>query len=218
MYHATDIPGDPENMGALGHWARYFGISTLQPKTPAVLHTLADSCMRSDEHNNLWRVSWGVKEQEAEFLTYLKPYRESNDPATREKAAAVAKMVSGELNPFVWWRERTTRRVREKFGNQLPAIKKQLLDGDSARARSDVRLDRPRTNRVHHGSVVSQRTSRVRSRQELDRPSTGRQTSAAARSRRPPRKPRRRRSRIAARAGQRSRGEPYGNTQRSWSA
>ena len=54
MYHATDIPGDPDNMGAaLSHWARYFGISTLQPKTPAVLHTLADSCMRSDEHNNL---------------------------------------------------------------------------------------------------------------------------------------------------------------------
>ena len=131
MYHATDIPGDPENMGDLGHWARYFGISTLRPMPPAVLHTLADSCMRSDEHNNLWRISWGVRAQAAEFLVYLEPYLESQDGATREKATAVVKMVSGELNPFVWWRERTARRVREKFGSQLPAIKKSLLEGTS---------------------------------------------------------------------------------------
>jgi hypothetical protein len=31
MYHATDIPGDPENAGSLDHWARYFGITTLRP-------------------------------------------------------------------------------------------------------------------------------------------------------------------------------------------
>jgi C-terminal processing protease CtpA/Prc len=131
MYHATDIPGDPENGSALCHWARYFGISTLPTKTPAVLHTLADSCMRSDEHNNLWRVAWGVRDQQAEFFTHLKPYLESGDPAVREKAAAVVKMVRGDLNPSVWWRERTAKSVRDKFGPQLPSIKKKLLEGDS---------------------------------------------------------------------------------------
>ncbi len=131
MYHATDIPSDPENMSALSHWARYFGISTLQPKTPAVLHSLADSCMRSDEPNNMWRVCWGVRDQEAEFLAYLKPYRDSNDAGTRGKVEAVTKMVRGELNPVVWWQEKVTRRVREKFGSHLLEIKNKLLVGNS---------------------------------------------------------------------------------------
>jgi RNA polymerase sigma factor (sigma-70 family) len=131
MYHATDIPGDPENGSSLGHWARYFGISTLQPKTPAVLRTLADSCMQSDEPNNLSRVAWGVRDQEAEFLAFLKPYRESPDPGTGKKVDAVTRMVRGELNAFTWSQEKVIRRVREKFGNQLPEIKKKLLDGDS---------------------------------------------------------------------------------------
>jgi RNA polymerase sigma factor (sigma-70 family) len=140
MYHATDIPGDPENMGWLGHWARYFGISTLEPKTPAVLHTLADSCMRSDEPNNLHRVTRGVRGQEAEFLTYLKPYREAPEPGTREKVDAVTKMVRGELEPLVWWREKVTRRVREKYVNQLPEIKNKLLVGDSRVRKETFRL------------------------------------------------------------------------------
>ena len=44
--------------------------------TPAILHTLADLCMTSDDPNDLGRVAWGAKAQRAEILSYLKPYLE----------------------------------------------------------------------------------------------------------------------------------------------
>jgi RNA polymerase sigma factor (sigma-70 family) len=132
MYHASDIPGDPENMGALCHWAVYFGISTVRPLTPAILHALADSCMRSDEHNNLWRVAWAVNGQQAEFLAYLKPFRESIDPAVRAKATAVEQIVKGELNAGNWWSEQKARKVRAKFGASFPELRRTLREGNSA--------------------------------------------------------------------------------------
>jgi RNA polymerase sigma factor (sigma-70 family) len=131
MYHASDIPGDPEYASSLCHWAAYFGISTVRPLTPAILHALADSCMRSDEHNNLWRVAWAVNGQQVEFLAYLKPYRESNDQAVRAKAAAVEQIMKGELDAGNWWYEQKARKVRTKFGDLFPELRRTLKEGTS---------------------------------------------------------------------------------------
>ncbi len=88
--------------------------------------------MRADEHNNLWRISWAVSGQQAEFLAYLKPFRESSDPAVRTKAAAVEQIIKGELDAGNWWYEQKARKVRTKFGDRFPELRRTLKEGTTA--------------------------------------------------------------------------------------
>src|SRR5262249_44695260 len=102
MYHAADFRGRSADPYGTRHYAVYFGLSVVQPKTPAILRTLADLCMRVDDPNDLDRVAWGARSQQAELLSYLKPYLAAQDEATREKAVVVEKILGVELQAFAW--------------------------------------------------------------------------------------------------------------------
>jgi len=133
-YHATD----GERFGTR-HYAVYFGLSVVHKKTPAILRTLADLCMRVDDPNDLGRVAWGCSSQRAELLQYLKPYEESEDAAVREKADVVRRIIQGKLKAFDWAGSRAEARAREKYVGQLPKIREELKSGDSAARRELLR-------------------------------------------------------------------------------
>jgi hypothetical protein len=124
MYHASD--GDKYGTT---HWAVYFGLSVVKHKAPAILRALADVCMRVDDPNVLDRVAWGCSSQRGEHLTYLKPYLDSADSKTVEKARVVEKILKGELQAFIWARDQAIARAEREFKQELPEIKQKLLTG-----------------------------------------------------------------------------------------
>ena len=99
MYHAVDLSsGRDETI----HNAVHFGLSEVRPLTPAILHTLADLCMRVEDPDVLDRTARCAQSQRAEILAYLEPYRVAKDETNRGKVAVVAKILEGELNAFAW--------------------------------------------------------------------------------------------------------------------
>jgi hypothetical protein len=141
MYHASDFPGSAGGQaGETRYCAVYFGLSVVEPKTPAVLHTLVDLCMESDDFNVLHRVAWGARSQHAEILTYLKPYQEAEDAATRGKAADLALILSGELDAGAWVAGRARLRARVKYAGRLAELRKQLAEGNSPQRKDALRL------------------------------------------------------------------------------
>lgn len=102
MYHAADFSGDRADPYGTRHYAVYFGLSVVSQKTPAILKTLVDLCMRVDDPNDLSRVAWGAKSQQSELLKYLQPYLESKEEPVRSKAEVCRQIFSGELKAFEW--------------------------------------------------------------------------------------------------------------------
>ena len=127
MYHAT--AGDKYGTR---HYAVYFGLSVVHQKTPAILRTLVDLCIRVDDPNDLGRVAWGCRGQRPELVSWLTPYLESEDTAVRQKAEAVRRIFTGELKAFTWAKDRLKQEATEKHAGQLPQIREQLRQGDSA--------------------------------------------------------------------------------------
>jgi len=102
MYHATDYPERAGVIGGTQHYAVYFGLSVVRPKTPSILRALVDLSMKTDDPNTLSRVAWGAKSQQDELLQYLGPYLRSANTETREKAEIVEQIFTGKLNAFEW--------------------------------------------------------------------------------------------------------------------
>jgi len=83
MYHAAD----PQDAYGTRHYAIYFGLSVIRPEKPAnVLKTLVSICMKTEDENDLGRVTWGCQNQFAELRSYLAPYLENSDESIRNKA------------------------------------------------------------------------------------------------------------------------------------
>jgi len=133
MYHAADPKQDKRPDAR--YWAVYFGLSVVQPKTPAILRALAEITMAVDDPNDLSRIAWGVKSQQKEFLACLEPYLGSVEPKTRDKAQLVRRIVKEELNAFEWAAEQARQRAQAKYGEQLPALRRQLTEGSSQERR-----------------------------------------------------------------------------------
>jgi len=131
MYHAADFSGDRADPYGTRHYAVYFGLSVVRPKTPAILRTLAELCMRVDDPNDLGRVAWGAKSQQSELIIYLQPFLESEDKAVRAKAEVCKKIFLGELKAFDWARQQAKARAEREYTDRLPEIKNALLKGDS---------------------------------------------------------------------------------------
>ncbi len=132
LYHASDFRRKPSgNPFDTRYNAVYYGLSVVQPKPPAVLRTAVEICMASEEPNNLSRIAWGVGSQRDEAIAYLKPFLGSDDPAVREKAEAVERMLKGELNAFAWAGEQMEKRARAKYGHRIPDLEKALREGAS---------------------------------------------------------------------------------------
>jgi RNA polymerase sigma factor (sigma-70 family) len=140
LYHALDYHTDNNEAWQARHYSVYFGLSVVQPKPPAILRTLADLCMASDDPNDLDRVAWGAASQRAELLACLKPYLSASDEATRGKAADVARILGGELEAFAWAKQRATLRARTKYADRLPEIKRLLATGSAAQRKDALRL------------------------------------------------------------------------------
>jgi len=116
MYHVTDIG---EDYGT-GYYGVYFGLSVVQPKTPAILRRLADMAMASDNPNLLHRIAWGCTSQKDELLVYLQPSVKSGDETVREKADVLGRIVRGELKAFEWAGERSRAKKWAALQERMP--------------------------------------------------------------------------------------------------
>lgn len=131
MYHAADFTGENANPSGARHDAVYFGLSVTQPKTPAILRTLAELAMHVDDPNDLDRIAWGCSNQKSELLEYLKPFHESDDETVRNKADVCRRIFSGELKAFAWAAEQAHQRAEKNYSSQLPKFKETLMSGSS---------------------------------------------------------------------------------------
>lgn len=142
LYHAADpsIPGGDGVLNGIRHYSIYFGLSVVEPKPAAILRTLVDLCMDSEDPNSLDRVAWGTRSQRAETLAHLKPYLEAEDAATRGKADDLAKILSGDIKAFERAAKRNKFRARLKYASRLPEIEKALEAGNSRERREALEL------------------------------------------------------------------------------
>lgn len=131
MYHAADFSGEDANPSGARHAAVYFGLSVTQPKTPAILRTLAELSIRVDDPNDLGRIAWGCSNQKEELLEYLKPFHKSDNEVVRNKADVCQKFFTGELQAFVWAAEQAHQRAEKTYSSQLPQFKETLISGSS---------------------------------------------------------------------------------------
>ncbi len=131
MYHAAPLEQ---------HYAVYFGLSVTRDKTPNILRTLADICMRGEE---VGRITWGLGDQRDAMLAYITPHLQDSDPDKRQTAELLVKHFKGELDFEQWQREKRDEQARARLGDQLPQIRQTLLTGDSeARRQAFVTLAR----------------------------------------------------------------------------
>jgi hypothetical protein len=130
MYHATGIDQGP---------AIYFGLSVVENKTPAILRTLCEIAMETDDPNDLHRIAWGCGSQKAELIAFLEPHLASGDSETREKAEILERIFGGELKAFEWAGERRLAKMNEEFADRLPEFREQLLNGDSETRKKTLR-------------------------------------------------------------------------------
>jgi len=131
----------------LTHAAVYYGLSVAKPKSDKILKRLVELAM---EYKELGRIAWGVKDQKQDFLELLEPYSKSTDGETREQAEVVKKVIDGEIDGYKWTKKWDLKRrqqkrneeaanVRKEFGQQLPAIKQTLLNGDRESRLAELR-------------------------------------------------------------------------------
>ena len=142
MYHAADFSGDRADPYGTRHYAVYFGLSVTKPKSPAILRTLAELCMRIDDPNDLGRIAWGAKSQQEELIHYLQPYFDSNDAEVRAKAEVCRKIFQGKLKAFEWAIQKTKEQAEKEYTDQLPGIKEALLAGDTINRNETLKLIR----------------------------------------------------------------------------
>ncbi len=140
MYHAADFRGERADPYGTRHYAVYFGLSVVEPKTPAILRTLVDLCMRVDDADDLSRVAWGAKLQERELLEFLTPHLNSPDAAQRAKAQVLERIFKGELKAMVWAAEEARKRAQAKHAGDLPRMKNVLENGSTQDRRATLEL------------------------------------------------------------------------------
>ncbi len=129
IYHAADTRGP---VGDFGDSAPvYYGLSVIQPKPAAVLRASVELCMQSSNRSNWGRIAWGAAAQRAELLLYLKPYLESKDEATRDKAAMLAKVLGDTPDRWEAQSAWIKKSVRAKSGQRLPSVKEAFRKGSS---------------------------------------------------------------------------------------
>ncbi|MBP8304839.1 MAG: M48 family metalloprotease, partial [Phycisphaerae bacterium] len=123
LYHAVPLER---------HYAVYFGLSVVKDKSPNILRTLAEICMEGEE---VGRVTWGIRDQKDQLLSYIRPHLQDTDPARREVAEVLVRHFAGQVNFETWKAQRELERKKVQFGDQMPQLREQLLTGDSAARR-----------------------------------------------------------------------------------
>jgi RNA polymerase sigma factor (sigma-70 family) len=138
LYHAADFRTDNVAANDTRYNAVYYGLSVVEPKTPAILRTLVDMGMA--EKNDWNRVAWGARSQRDELLEYVRPYRAAADQTTRETAAVLAKVLGGDPDADESMLDWTRKKIRAKFGDRLPAIRQTIAAGDPLERREALDL------------------------------------------------------------------------------
>jgi hypothetical protein len=140
VYHAADFSGEKANPQGTRHSAIYWGLSQVNPKTPAILRTLTDLCMRVDDPNDIHPIMWNSRSQIPELLHYLEPYLQSDDNAVQNKAIALEQIFTGKLKAFDWAKQRAEAQAAEKYTSQLADIKNILETGSSLQRKEAQQL------------------------------------------------------------------------------
>jgi hypothetical protein len=133
MYHATNNPNKGER-----HYAIYFGLSVVKPKTPAILKALVDIAMTIDDPNDTGRIAWGSRDQKKELIEYLKPYLVSKQEKVSKHAQALKNIFSGKLNAREYWKQNQRAKAQPLFGSRMGELREQLAKGDSATRRKVI--------------------------------------------------------------------------------
>jgi len=142
MYHAADFSEPKAESYETRSAAVYYGLSVVKSKTPAILRTLVELCMPADHANDIGRVAWGAASQRAELLSHLAPHLKSKDETVRKKALVLEKIFKGELEAVAWAKEHRRKQAKAKYTDQLPAIKAELINGNSEVRREVLELIR----------------------------------------------------------------------------
>ncbi len=138
MYHATNSP-DIRN---IRHYAIYFGLSVVKPKTPAILKTLVDIAMTTDDPNDTGRIAWGTKDQQKELIEALTPYLKSKKEKVRKHAQALKNIFSGNLNAWEYRKQNLRSKAQPLFESQMEKLREQLMRGDSEKRRNVIAMMR----------------------------------------------------------------------------
>ena len=138
LYHATDPRGPVVGYGESP--SIYYGLMRVEPKTPAVLHALVDWCMQVDCPMDWYWAGWSGRARRDELLSYLKPYLDSNDPPTRERAAVVETYLKQDPARGEAYRAWSAKVVRAKSGHRLPGVEKAIRDGSGPERLAALRL------------------------------------------------------------------------------
>jgi len=98
LYHATFCPE-----GHVRHFAVYYGLSTIQDKSPQVLERLACLAMSNESVN---RIVWGIKlsRQQEQFAQHIEPYLSSPLPELRQRAEELSKLLAEDMESQQQWR------------------------------------------------------------------------------------------------------------------
>lgn len=130
MFHAADWKAGAPG-GETQHYAVYFGLSVVEPKTERVLRALAQICLASDDPNTLGRIAWGASDHATTLIEYLQPALNGSDIALREKAEALVPILNGEDDAFAWSRRKARARAEALFKDRIPELIENLRVGDS---------------------------------------------------------------------------------------
>ncbi len=129
LYHATDFRGPLT--GYAESPSIYYGLMRVDPKTPAILHAVVNWCMHVENVMDwIWAGDIGSKDR-ALILSFIKPYLDSADAATRRRALVVEKYLRQSPDAGNAYAEWARERVQAKSGHRLAATEKALRSGDS---------------------------------------------------------------------------------------
>lgn len=129
LYHATDHRGPVTGYGESP--SIYYGLMRVEPKTPAILHALVDWCIHVENTMDWQWAGWIGRKHRSELASYLKPYLDSGDEATRKRAVVVGKFLSEDPDQYKAYRAWAAEIVRAKSGHRLAGVEKTLRTGTS---------------------------------------------------------------------------------------
>src|SRR5262249_4884269 len=138
LYHASDFRGPLT--GFVESPMIYYGFMRVEPQTPAILHALVDWCMHVESPADWGWAGWIGRKHRAELASYLKPYLDSGDGATRARAALVRKLLAEAPDAGKAYQAWATAIVRAKAGHRLPGVEKALRTGSSRDRRDALSL------------------------------------------------------------------------------
>jgi RNA polymerase sigma factor (sigma-70 family) len=129
LYHATDFRGPRFGYGDSP--SIYYGLMRVEPETPSILHALVDWCMHVENPADWGWAGWVGRKSRAEILSYLKPYLDSSDDATRRRAEVVGKYLAEAPDAGRAYQAWVTEIIRARSGHRLPEVERALKAGQS---------------------------------------------------------------------------------------